>query len=386
MSTGAIALTRRQVLAYRMAAQGLHREATVPEELAVLDIGVQDFTSGDLARLAMDARLAATPPREAFGPGRPLALVWSLRGAPYVHRRADLDGVAGALYPLSEQDAAGRLNETGPSVARAGIPALEQYAIAAGAMRSVVTAPTAKGAASTAVTRRIPQAMWRDCRACKAKHISDSAMRVSSLPAGLELQPGTAPPVLQRRPGARVPKRPDRAALRRLVLGYLRLLGPATPVEVADYLGVRRADLMPAWPDELAEVRVDGRRAWLPPDAVDMLATPRTTRRDPALVRLLGAFDPFLQARDRDLIVPDRALQKALWPVIGRPGAVFVDGEVVGTWRPRTSGRSLTVEVDVAAPLPPPTWRALESEAERLGAVRGASSVALNRRPVAPPA
>jgi hypothetical protein len=375
-----IEVDRRQVLAYRVAAQGLHREATTPDELAVLDIGVQDFTSGDLARLAMDARLAAPPPREAFGPGRPLALVWSLRGAPYVHRRACLDAVAGALYPLSEQDATGRLNETGPSVARAGIPALEQYALAVGAMRSVVRAATAKGTASTAVTQRIPQVMWRDCRACKAKHISDSAMRVSSLAAGLELQPGTAPPVLQRRPGARMPKRPDLAALRELALGYLRLLGPATPVEVADYLGVRRADLMAAWPDELAEVRVDGRRTWLPSEAKASLAASHTARRDSALVRLLGAFDPFLQARDRDLIVPDKALQKALWPVIGRPGAVFVDGEVLGTWRPRTSGTKLTVEVDVAAPLPPATWRALESEAERLGAVRGASTVALSRK------
>lgn len=375
-----ITVGRDAVLAYRVAAQGLHRAATAPDGLAVLDIGVQDVTSGDLARLALDARLAGTPPREAFGPGRPLALVWSLRGAPYVHRRADLDAVAGALYPLSEQDAAGRLNETGPSVARAGIPALEQYAIAAQAMRSVVRTATAKGAASTAVTQRVPQVMWRDCRACKAKHISDSAMRVSSLAAGLELQPGTAPPVLQRRPGAHPPKRPDLAALRRLALGYLRLLGPATPVEVADYLGVRRADLMAAWPDELAEVRVDGRPAWLPADAVDSLAAPRAARGSPELVRLLGAFDPFLQARDRDLIVPDRAMQKALWPVLGRPGAVFVDGEVLGTWRPRASGAKLAVEVDVAAPLPPSTWRALESEAERLGAVRGASTVTLSRK------
>ncbi len=61
--------------------------------------------------------------RTRFGPGQPLALVWSLRGAPYVHRRDDLDAVAAALYPMSEQDAGGRLNETGPAVKRAGIPA-----------------------------------------------------------------------------------------------------------------------------------------------------------------------------------------------------------------------------------------------------------------------
>jgi hypothetical protein len=368
-------ISRQQVLAYRVQAQGLHRETTSAERLPVLDIGVQDFTSGELARLAMDARLAKPPPPDAFGPDRPLALVWSLRGAPYVHRRAELDSLAGALYPLSEQDAAGRLNETGPSVARAGIPALEQYAIAVDAMRASVRAATGKGAASTAVTRRIPTAMWRDCRACKAQHISDSAMRTSSLAAGLELQPGTAPPVLQRRRGARLPKGPDLDALRALVLGYLRLLGPATPVEAAGYLGARRADLMAAWPEDLAEVRVDGRRAWLPSSCADALGAPR----DPEVVRLLGAFDPFLQARDRDLVVPDKAMQKTLWPVIGRPGALLVDGEVVGTWRTRASGKKLAVEVDAVVPLPPSVWHAIDAEAERLAQVRGASEVTVNR-------
>lgn len=368
------AVTREQVIAYRVAAQGLHRGAADVADLAVLDIGVQDYV-GDAARLAFDARLSGGPPTGAFGPGRPLALVWSLRGAPYVHRRSDLDAVAAALYPLSEADAAGRLNETGPSVARARIDALEQYAIAVDAMRAAVRAATPKGAASTAVTQRVPAAMRRDCRACKTAHISDSAMRVSSLAAGLELQPGTAPPVLQRRPGARRPKGPDLGALRRLAAGYLTLLGPAGPVEVAGYLGVRRADLMPAWPDDLVEVSVDGCRAWSPADRVEALRRPPA----PELVRLLGGFDPYLQARDRDLIVPDRALQKALWPVLGRPGAVFVDGEVLGTWRPRASGRKLTIEVDVAAPLPPSTWRAIEAEAERLAALRGATSLAVVR-------
>ena len=97
------------------------------------------------------------------------------------------------------------------------------------------------------------------------------------------------------------------------------------------------------------------------------------------MVRLLGAFDPYLQARDRDLIVPDKALQKALWPVLGRPGALFADGEVVGTWRTRASGKKVTVEVDAVAPLPPSTWRAVDAEAERLAQVRGASDVSITR-------
>ena len=164
---------------------------------------------GHPAALAWAARLddTVTPTSVAVGPGHRLALAWSLRGAPHVHRRKDLDALAAALFPLSEADAAGRLNETGPSVAKAGIAALEQYATAVSAMREVVGAPTAKGAASTAVSRRLPKAMLRQCRACKASHISDSAMRTASLTAGLEIEPGTAPPVLVPRPKARGPGR-----------------------------------------------------------------------------------------------------------------------------------------------------------------------------------
>jgi len=85
--------------------------------------------------------------------------------------------------------------------------------------------------------------------------------------------------------------------------------------------------------------------------------------------RLLGPFDPFLQTRDRSLLVPDPARAKELWPVLGRPGAVLADGEVVGTWRPRKSGRRLTVVVTPWTDLDP---AALAEQAQRLAVVRGA--------------
>ena len=76
-------LTRAQVIAYRVAAQGLHREPATVGRLAVLAIGVQD-SGAESARLAFDARLPSPPRAGGVGPGKPLALVWSLRGAPYV--------------------------------------------------------------------------------------------------------------------------------------------------------------------------------------------------------------------------------------------------------------------------------------------------------------
>jgi hypothetical protein len=65
--------------------------------------------------------------------------------------------------------------------------------------------------------------------------------------------------------------------------------------------------------------------------------------------------------------------------VLGRPGALFVDGDVVGTWRPKTSGSKLTLTVEAFVPLPASTWTAIEDEADRVAAVRGAKTVTLAR-------
>jgi hypothetical protein len=372
--------TRKQVIAYRVAAQGLHRD-TAPSvrDLGVLDIGVQE-AMGHPAALAFAARLPLSvpvaPAAVPIGPGHQLALAWTLRGAPHVHSRRDLDLVARALWPLSEADATGRLNESGPSVKRAGIPALEQFTRAVDAMRAVVTEPTAKGAASTAVTKKLPAPMRHDCRACKTKHVSDSAMRSAAPAAGLEIEPGTAPPVLVPRAGATLPDGPDPSAVAALARGYLTYLGPADVGEFAGYLEARRADVAEVWPaDGLAEVTVDGTSRWLPEDQLDALRSAPA----PAIVRLLGPFDPYMQARDRDLIVPDKSVHRLLWPVLGRPGVVFVDGEIVGTWRTKTSGKKIAITVDAFAPLPPKVWKQVEAEAERVGEARGAADVSLVR-------
>ena len=362
-------VTAEQVVAYRVAEQGLGRESTSLLDLAVLDIGVQDSGSRT-GMLAFDARLAE-PPTMAFGPTEPIALGWTLRGAPHLHRRTDLNNLAGALWPLSDADAAVRLGETGKSMAALGLDGLEAFALAVDAMRGAVGTPSGKGVVSAAMTRALPDAWARDCRGCKSRHISDPTMRLAALPAGVEFEPDTAPPVLVKRAKARTVKRTDRAALQALILGYLRLLGPATPGNVAGYLDARRADIETVWPDGLTQVEVDGRASWLPADRVDALAA----AAKPELVRLFNPFDPYLQARDRDVIVPDRSVHKQLWPVLGRPGVVFVDGAVVGTWRTKSSGTKLTINVESFVPLPPTVRKTIEHEAQRVGTVRGATAV-----------
>ena len=76
-------------------------------------------------------------------------------------------------------------------------------------------------------------------------------------------------------------------------------------------------------------------------ESLDTLATAPT----PAGVRLLPPSYPWLQARDRTLVVPDAAQRKALWPTLGRPGALVIDGEAAGSWSARKRGRRLELTV-----------------------------------------
>jgi hypothetical protein len=360
-------VTREQVLAYRAAEHGLSGEpATELDGLGVLDLGVQDTPAGS-ARLALAARVTAVP--DLDGDDR-YALVWSLRGAPHLYRARDVRRVAERMWPVSEADAQARLVNA-PRIADAGIGAVEAFTLAARALRDAVPAPTAKGTASAEVTRALPGGLSKWCEGCGARHVFSDLFLHAGVFAGVGITNDTSPPTLLPLPGRRgVPERSAGAA--ELIAAYLRRNGPATPADVAAFLGTGRAVVSSQWPDGLVEVAVEGRAAWLPEDRLDALRSPPP----PAAVRLLPPSDPFLQARDRQLLIPDRSLHKALWRAIGGPGAVLVDGDVAGTWRARKVGKArLELTVDPFGPLPPPVRDALVPEAERVAAARGLPAV-----------
>ncbi|MCX4388115.1 winged helix DNA-binding domain-containing protein [Micromonospora peucetia] len=94
---------------------------------------------------------------------------------------------------------------------------------------------------------------------------------------------------------------------------------------------------------------------------------------DATATRLLGSFDPFLQAKDRATLVPGAVQARELWPVLGRPGVVLAGGGLVDTWRPPKSGRTLKVVVDPWQKLPATTRNEIVEQAERLAAYRAGS-------------
>ncbi len=359
-------MTREQVLGFRVRAQQLDRAAGVATDAAVLDLGVQDSgPDGGLWALALRGV-------DVGGLGADeLVTTWTVRGAPHRYRRADLPSVAAAVEPFSEADAGKRIYDAAKPLKAAGIAVLDALDAVAAAMRAVVTRPTAKGEVSARLAETMDPPYLRFCRPCDATHLFEMPFRLAALRGGLELQPGTSPPVLQRIAGftrARVAS-PDHDVVR----AYLRRLGPATHQQVAAYLDAPVADVRRRWPEDAVQVVVGdddggggGGDAWLLADDEAALGEP-----PPAATALLGPFDLFLQARDRSLLVPDAARAKALWPALGRPGAVLHGGDLVGLWRPRSSGGRLTVRVEPWARLSGAARQAVAEQAERLAAHRG---------------
>ncbi len=365
------AVTRAQALAHRLRVQALDRPGAAADDLDVWALGLQDSPAGAAAQA-----LAARVPRgsadvpDLADRGR-YATVWGTRGAPLVVHAADAPALAAALWPLDEADAVARLAANGQQLRTSGVDPIEAIRTTADVMRAVVTAPMTKGEASTEVSARLPDDYLAWCRPCQAHHLGDQLMRLAALPAGLRLVPGATPATLE--PLPRWPGVPDGpVGTEGLIRAHLHQYGPAVPTDVGAYLQTTGRAVKAVWPDHLAEVSLEGTRAWLPEEDLDDLLGAEPTR---GVVRLLPRSDPWLLARDRALTVPDAAARKVLWPALGWPGAVFVDGEVAGAWRTRATRRALTLTVEAFTTLPATVRAAIEAEAVHVAATRGADDV-----------
>jgi hypothetical protein len=350
---------RGQVMAYRVAALGLaERGRDRPADLGVLDLGVQEYTPGS-AQVALAARTDADLADDR------LLTVWAARGAPHLHRRRDLEALVPALWPVSDADAAARIRSAQiPAGGRLGIRA---FAATATAFREVVHSAMPRGEASTRVSALVPRELTYDCRACGARHIAGNVWQHSGLAGGVQVESRGKGATLA--PIADAPPQPaHNAGIDVLIRTYLRLLGPATPAEVAKYLGSSTAEIKRVWPPDLAEVEVDGRRTWLPESALSELAAAAPTPG----VRFVPAMDALLQARDRDLLVPERARQKEIWKLLGNPGVLLLDGEIAGVWRARMAGaKRVDLTVTPFGDLTERTRRSIDAEAAAVARARG---------------
>ena len=170
------------------------------------------------------------------------------------------------------------------------------------------------------------------------------------------------------------PKADPDAMRSELLRRYLRCYGPSTVNHFADWVGITTPDARRAWDqiaDRLVEVKLDGRSTWLHADDVSHLESPPEISG----VRLLPPYDAYLDQRDRGTLVPDRTLQRQVWRILGNPGAVLADGQIVGLWRPQKKGKRLVIAVEPFATIVRRTRTEIEAEAALVAPLRGCTSV-----------
>ena len=172
--------------------------------------------------------------------------------------------------------------------------------------------------------------------------------------------------------GARQPTiwnvpRPDmdpQAARLELARRYLHIYGPGTALGFAKWAGLAARSAITAFAvldRSLTPVRTPiGDASMLLQDE----ETVREKRRPAAPARLLPSGDAFylLHGAQRVLVLPDAKQRNALWTSRVWPGALLVDGEIVGIWR-RTQHE---VTVETWAKLSRNAREAVEAEASSL--------------------
>lgn len=151
---------------------------------------------------------------------------------------------------------------------------------------------------------------------------------------------------------------------------FLHAYGPATPRAFADWLGSTPAQAKRLWQqieEELEPVTAAGKKAFILQSDRESF---RRADTEEALL-LLGPHDPYLDIRDRAILLEDTAAQRQVWRTVGNPGVVLKGGKIIGIWKTRTQREKLSVSTTLWEPLSAPEQRELERQMEGYASFRG---------------
>src|SRR5947208_1460085 len=325
-------ITREKVLAFRQRATFLHRRLPPGRLVDAAFAGLQDSAPRS-AVLALHARVKDVSASAWRDPR--FVQVWGPRGAVYVVPSRDV-----AVFTLGRSP------------------------------RNPVLATAVRAAAEKAKRAfRNRQAQPERFVSNRAAGVNFRELRIASMTGTLRIEWDGATTSWRLVEPPTEAAEPARLELARR---FLRSVGPSTPQEFAWWLGgwagsfrsSTRGELSDAQQTfrslekELTEVEVGGRKQWA-------LRTDRSRLEHAEAVetvRLLPAGDPYLASADRVMLVPQPRFRSELWPKSVWPGALLLNGELVGTWR-RQVGR---VTVRAWRPLEPEVKEAVEEEVSRM--------------------
>lgn len=363
VTTSEASITRDQARAFRVARHHLHERVRDPETAAF--VGLQDTPPG-AAAVALAAR--ADVPPDALDE---LVLVPSVRGAPLAVAARDLAVFTAGLEPPDEVAAKAVVGNAWKSLDT--VTAMEALDRVSDAVKdSLADGPLARDDFHQALRERLPKELLWWCKGCGSHHVHPSLWRATGIRGVLAIVGREGRSAVFGAPPSPTPIEDPQAEL---VCRFLRGYGPARPKLLADWAGIATSHANALWEraGELTPASVDGTTAWILPEDAGALAAPPTARG----ARLLPNLDPLATARDRDVLVPDPAVRKKIWTVLGGPGIVLIDGEVAALWRQAKKGRKLVVTVEALGRLTKAAKDAIQAEAARLAPVRGTQTAEL---------
>lgn len=357
------AVTRRQVVAFRVARHGLVKRLGADGAQDAATAGLQDTPPGTAA-LSLAARADVVP--EALDE---LVLVPSVRGAPLAVAQRDLGVFTAGLAPPDEEAAKAVIGNA--SKALDGITAIEALdRVSEAVYESLRNGPRPRDDFHQALRERLPDKLLWWCKGCGSHHVHPSLWRATGIRGVLAIVgregrsavfglPPKAPTVND--PGAELAQR------------FLRAYGPSRPTLLAGWAGLATSHASALWEraGPVVAVDLDGTKTWALAEDQPALADPAPSDG----VRLLPNLDPLHAGRDRELLVPDPAVRKRIWTALGGPGTVLVSGEVAGLWRAAAKkGKRLLVTVEPLGDLAMGAEDELAAEAERIAPFRGADT------------
>ena len=288
-------LDRERVLGFRLAAQHLN-ERLPPDRVADAAAGGLQDTIPRAALFGLHARLRDTSPDSWEDPE--LFQTYGPRMATYVLPTTGLAAFTRGLLPR-DKSAVQHLEAVADQV----VDALGESGLTMKQLTDAVPAFSGQGIHSVRLAARTARYVIRwDTSSLTVRRIE-----VPPDPAG------------------------DEDARIELLERYLRWYAPTDPTSFAKWAGVDQREVHRTWAHltgRLVPVDVEGRERFLHIDDVDAAREART----PAAVRLLPPNDAFLFL-DRDLVEPDPDRRVLVFPKYMQPGAVLVDGNLVGTWQ-----------------------------------------------------
>jgi hypothetical protein len=377
-----------RVIAFRLSRQHIDKPLPPSALAEAASLGIQDTNPGS-AVLALALRCAGTDLDAMSGAVADGTLVpaWGPRLASHLVPPGRLTMLTQALLADDEKSLAVQIP------APTGVSSRKHVSLATliPEMGEVIAGilgkePLTKEQVGEQLNDHLPEGISYFCARCGRMHPPEAFVRLMMWTGRVRLQPdeSTRKEVIAPQslwlPKDNVPAGELAEAKVSVVREFLRSYGPADAALFAGWAGIGiryAAKLWKSLGDDLVPVTVAGQERSLLAADEDEFGVAQPAEG----IVMLPAYDPFLQARDREIITPDTARQKQIWRFNVNPGVVLENGKLLALWRARRSGARLGVEINPYAKISRKAQDAMEKKAGEMAAVLGKSSAELTIGP-----